>query len=237
MIMLQTFLNILPLALATGISMALFMFLVMILMRKDRQAVNSLVFIIGVFTALIVVGGLMVVFIKPAIHSATEATHSPKSLVHGVVDVVLGIACLLLTARNLMSKKEEKTDEKAGKKETMASWGSAHFLAAGFGLRLLSLDTMPPFIGAMRDISMAHIADEEKILLLAVTSVIATLPLLIPWVMFVINPEKAISLLVPFKAFIERKKKAIVSIVLLLLALLFIHSGIVAIISHIHAGH
>jgi len=227
--MLQTFINILPLALATGISIALFMFMMMILMRKDRQTANSFMFIIGVFATLILVGGLMVIFIKPAVHDL----HQPKSLVHGVIDLVLAVACLLLVAHKILSKKAGIAEEKAGKKEIMVSWGPVHFLAAGFGLRLLSLDTMPPFIGAMRYISMAGIASGEKFLLLVITSIIATLPLLIPWIMFVINPERAISMLVPFKTFIDRRKKVIVCVILILLAALFIHTGTTAIIAHV----
>lgn len=219
-----TLTQILPLAIATGLSTGLFLFLVMILMKGKRQAADSLSFVAGVTLALVAVAAIMMFIAKP--HDVT--VHHPKSLSHAILDLALGATAIVLLIKTFMVRGEKKEKEKSGSR--MDSWGPVQFFLAGFGMRLLSLDTMPPFISAVGKISIAHISGPEKMDLLVGSVIIGILPVLLPVLLFIISPVRAMAVLVPVKGFIERHKQVILRAILTLLGAYLAYSGIKALL-------
>ncbi|MFA6035147.1 MAG: GAP family protein, partial [Myxococcota bacterium] len=157
----QAIVKAVPLALATALSSGLFLFMVLILMKKERQLKNGLAFLAGVLLALAAVGTIMLLAVK----QADAAEPHKKTLASVVVDLALGGFLLGLLIKTTLFPVPEKVREPGA--QSSKPRPLYQYFIGGVVMRLLSLDTMPPFIGVTKNIAMSHLPHAGQFAVLA----------------------------------------------------------------------
>lgn len=207
--MIETFLTTLPLSLAASISVTSFLLFFATLLAGDNQLRNGLAFIIG---GIIANAGLTFVVLFSFGHAAS-ASSSHHVITHAVVDFILAAICLLLVMLSL--KKKEKPEKKKGSKPPA---GIFAYAVSGAMIRLLSANTVPPYIDAVKEVSAAHLPVMSSAILCTLIMIIAMLPLIVIWLIFLFNKDRALAIINPAGRFLAKNKKTISNITLILIA-------------------
>lgn len=208
--MLQVFISTLPLSLAAAVSVSSILVFFTIMVAKEKQLENGLAFITGgvlAYTAIL----LIVLF---SFGKAAPAGAPKHEEIHAVADFILAGLCALLVVKSFIKK---DTGEK--KKETKIPGGAFAYVGIGALMRAASANTLPPFIAAVKDVSGAHLSVESTAILSVLIILITMFPMIIPWLLFVLNREKAIALINPVSRFLEKNKSKISNTVLIVITI------------------
>ncbi|MEI7501536.1 MAG: GAP family protein [Bacteroidota bacterium] len=212
--MFEVFLSIIPLSLAASVSPTSYLLFFNILVAKQHQLRNGMAFIIGgtltytsiAFVVLISIGNV--------------TSDNPHNELHAVADFSLAAISLVLLF--VMLREENKTEQKnEGKKSS----GIFPHVFSGAMIKLVSANTLPPFIAAIKDVSVAHLSIVAIASLFTSVILITMLPLIAPYLLFLLNKQRALVLLAPVDHFLGKYKNYINTIILILVALYLIYLG------------
>jgi hypothetical protein len=208
--MLELFINTLPLSLAAAISVSSILVFFTIMVSKEKQVENGLAFIVGGILAYSVIAFLVMFSFGKA-----APVGAPKHQeVHAIADFVLAGLCALLVFKSLIKKNSEEK-----KKETKVPGGAFAYFGIGALMRAGSANTLPPFIAAVKDVSGAHLSIESSAIMCMVMILISLFPMIIPWLLFLFNKEKAVALINPVSSFLEKNKAKISNTVLIIITI------------------
>lgn len=203
------FLTTLPLSLAAAISVTSILVFFTIMVGKDKQLENGLAFITGGIIAYAVV--LLIVLFS--FNKAVPAGAPKHTEIHAIADFILAGLCALLIIKSFIKK-----DVAEEKKDTKMPGGAFAYLGVGALMRIASANTLPPFVAAVKDVSAAHLSVESSVIMCALIMLISMFPMIIPWLLFVFNREKAIAIINPVSRFLEKNKSKISNTVLIVIA-------------------
>ena len=212
--MFEVFLSIIPLSLAASVSPTSYLLFFNILVAKQHQLRNGMAFIIGgtltytsiAFVVLISIGNV--------------TSDNPHNELHAVADFSLAAISLVLLF--VMLREENKTEQK---NESKKSSGIFPHVFSGAMIKLVSANTLPPFIAAIKDVSVAHLSMVAIAILCTSVILITMLPLIAPYLLYLFNKKRALVLLAPADHFLGKYKNYINSIILILVALYLIYLG------------
>jgi hypothetical protein len=206
--MIQIFLTTLPLSLAASVSITSFLIFFTALLAPENQLRNGLAIIVG---GIVANAGLTLVVLLSIGHAASSPHHHN---IHAGVNFTLAAICLIVV---LLSLKKKKAPRK--KKESKMQGGVSAYVVSGMVIRLLSANTVPPYIDAVKDVSGAHLPIMPSTVLCALIMIISMLPLIVIWLIFLFNKEKALAIIHPLGKFLEKNKKNITNITMILIAI------------------
>jgi hypothetical protein len=219
----EIFITTLPLSLAAAVSVTSILVFFSIMVAKEKQLENGLAFMLGgiiAYTAVL----LVVLF---SFDKAVPAGAPKHQEIHAIADFILAGLCALLVVKSFFKK-----DKKDKEKESKVPGGAFAYLGIGALMRAASANTLPPFVAAVKDVSAAHLAVGSSVILCVLIILITMSPMIIPWLLFVFNKEKAIALITPVSRFLENNKAKISNTVLIVIAVYlamhgFKHLGII----------
>jgi hypothetical protein len=212
----EIFLTTLPLSLAASISVTSFLLFFAPLLAPENQLRNGLAFIIGGIVANV---GLTLVVLFSVGHAA-PASSPHHGVIHASVNFTLAAICLILV---LLSLKKKGAPKK--KKANKTPGGFWTFIASGLVIRLLSANTVPPYIDAVKDVSGAHLPLIPSAVLCASILIVSMLPLIVIWLIFLFNKERALTIIHPCGRFLEKHKRSISNVTLVLIACYLVFLG------------
>jgi len=214
--MLDIFFQILPLSLAASVSVTSFLVYFAILLAPAKQLQNGLAFITGGIAAN---AGLTAVVWFSFGH-ATPASSPHHGIVHAIANFTLAAICLVLVLMSLVKKNSPRKVKKS-----RTSGGVPAVVFYGVLIRLLSANTVPPYIDAVKDVSGAHLPMMPSMVLCTSVNIISMLPLIVVWLIFLFNKERALAIIHPMGAFLEKHKKIINNSMLILIAIYMVFLG------------
>ena len=215
--MFEIYLTTLPLSLAAAISVTSILVFFTIMVAKEKQVENGLAFIVGGCISYAIIAVLVLFSFGKA-----ATVEAPKHVgLHAMTDFILAGLCVLLVVKTLFKK------DAAGKKKEHGKPGNA-FVYLGFGalMRVASANTLPPFISAIKDVSGAHLSVESTVIACTLIILTSMFPMLIPWLLFLFNREKAVALINPVSRFLETNKTMISNTVLVVIAVYLVMHGL-----------
>ena len=83
-------------------------------------------------------------------------------------------------------------------------------------MRIISANTLPPFIGAINEVSVAQLPGTEVVVLCMIIILITMSPIFIPYLLFLFNEQRALVVIAPVSVFLTKYKNTINSVVLIL---------------------
>jgi hypothetical protein len=211
------FMTTLPLSLAASISVTSILVFFTIMVAKEKQLENGLTFITGGILAYAVV--LMIVLFS--FGKAAPAGAPKHAEIHAIADFILAGLCALLVIKSFIKK-----DAGEQKKESKVPGGALAYLGLGALMRVASVNTLPPFIAAVKDVSAAHLSVESSVIMCILIILISMFPIIIPWLLFVFNREKAIALINPVSRFLKNNKTKISNTVLIIITVYLTMHGL-----------
>ncbi|MEI7726201.1 MAG: GAP family protein [Bacteroidota bacterium] len=215
--MFETFLSTLPLSIASAISVTSILLFLAILVSGKNQVRNGLAFIIGgIITAVVIT---LVELLS--IHKVNPGT-SPDYAMHAVVDFVLAGICFLLLIITFIGWNKPEQEKK---KEDKKPGGVFTYIIMGALIKLVSANTLPPFIGAIKEVAAAQLGGTQVVVLCTMIILISMLPVIIPYLLFLLNQQKALVMIDPASVFLKKYKNLINSVVLTLVVFYLCYHG------------
>lgn len=214
--MVEIFLSTLPLSLAASVSVTSFLLFFAALLAKENQLRNGLAFIIGG----VIANAVLMFAVLFSFGHAAPASSPYHNTIHAVANFILAAICLILVILSL-----KKKDEPKKKKEAKPPGGVFAYLVSGALMRLVSANTVPPFIDAVKDVSGGNLPVMSSIILCTLIMIVTMSPLIAIWLIFLFNKEKALALINPIGEFLDRNKKMISNITLILIAIYLVFLG------------
>lgn len=216
--MFEIFKLTLPLSLAAAISVSSILGFFTIMVAKEKQLENGFAFMVGGILAYCAI----IIFVLLPFSKAAPAGAPQHAEMHAVADFILAGLCFLLVIKALFKK-----DDAEKKKETKILGGVFAYLGMGALMRIASANTLPPFIGAVKDVLGAHLSIESSVILCSLIILISMSPMIIPWLLFLVNKEKAIDLINPAGQFLEKNKRMLNNTVLSVIAVYLVIHGFI----------
>ena len=217
--MTKIFLTIMPLVLAAAVSPADFVVLIKILAGAHHQRRNALAFILGgLLMYLLVLIATVLVFEHQLGHP--PVIHHPHNLDHALVNFTLAGLAVFLFVRMLLKNESERPEEHAKTAD-----GPIKCFYIGLGMKLLSLNAMLPFIAAVHEVSESGLRVDERMVVFALAISIVVLPMILPYLGFLLNERQALKIIVPIGDFIDKHKNNLVKVMLPIVAILLCYHG------------
>jgi len=176
-----------------------------------KQIRNGFAFILGGLLTLSLIAFLIVF---PLTFADSGSSHD--QIIHAIIDFGLALLCVIMALRTWFNRNKIKTE-----KEVKKQGGVMKYFGIGMAIRLLSANTLPPFIGAIKEVSGSGILIGEKIMLCIAVILISMSTIILSYLMFIFNKEIAERILKPVNLFL-RKNKNIISISLLTLVAVYL---------------
>jgi len=208
----RTFLEILPLAIATTFNPSGLLFVIMILSGKVKPVRHAFTFLFGAATFLIVLGLFIMLTFKPAINS----TNHPDAL-SSAIDIALGILVIVFIGRSFLVKAKPKKTGKASKRP---------FFIMGMGYMLINASSLIPFIAANKIISENGLGFAESLTIFAALIIIAMTMISFPVLIIVTMPGKSERIMGPVKTFMSKHGSQIARIYFFLMGIYLIAHGV-----------
>ena len=205
----EIFLTTLPLSLAASISITSFLLFFATLLAPENQLRNGLALIVG---GIVANAGLTLAVLFSFGHAA-PASSQHHDVIHASVNFTLAAICLILV---LLSLKKKGAPTK--KKKDRRPGGFGTYMMSGLVIRLLSANTVPPYIDAVKDVSGAHLPLMPSAVLCSLILIVSMLPLIVIWLIFLLNKERALAIIHPLGQFLEKHRKSISNVTLVLIA-------------------
>jgi threonine/homoserine/homoserine lactone efflux protein len=194
--------------------------LLTLMMRKDPLK-NALIFLVG-FTIMLVAIGVVMGFV---LHFGGSGE---KSAFDDWVDVALGAVCLALIPVSLLRKKKDKGDEEGAEKDQGVKASRAFVL--GMATMAVNTSTMVIYAAGMHAISQAGLGAWDKVLAVALLTLVTLLSLLVPIFIYMAAPDKAGRVLASLKGWLDRHKKVIGAGVLAVFGVYLLAKGLTALL-------
>ncbi len=212
---------ILPLAIAIAISPIPIIAAILMLLAPKAKG-TSVGFLLGW-----VVGILVAVTVFTLLSSVLPGGSDESSPVHGVIQLVLGAALLILALRQWRSR------PKPGEEAALPKWMSAidsMSAGKGFGLGFLLAAVNPKnlLLGASAGVTIgsAGLPVGEAAVVIAVFTVIAAASVAIPVIAYLVASERMAGPLESLRAWLVHNNAAVMAVLLLVIGFVLIGKGI-----------
>jgi threonine/homoserine/homoserine lactone efflux protein len=212
--------QILPLAVGVALSAVPIIAVILILFTPKAKS-NGIAFVVGWMMGILVVGGIVLAFGDVASDDGGEST------VSGVVKLLLGLLFLALAVRYWRSRPKE------GEESEMPAWmGALDDFGAGksFGIASLLSGVNPKnlalTVAAASVIAAAGLSTGEEVAALAVFTILASLTVALPVLVYLILGDRAEDGLISLKDWLSVNNAVIMAVLLLVFAAKLIGDGI-----------
>jgi VanZ family protein len=213
----QTFISVFPLALASAISVTSILLFLAILVAGENQARNGFAFILGGLLSLAAIAFIVVFPFTKA-----DSGSSPNYTLHAVFDFALAFVCVIMVIRTWLNRHKTKPE-----KQIKKSGGFLEYFAIGLVIGLVSANTLPPYIGAVKDISGAKLAIVGDVVLCILIILISMSTILLPYLLFIFNKEAARKIIEPVNVFLKKNKNIINNTLLIVVAVYLCYHGLI----------
>jgi len=224
--MINTFSLSLPIALGVAASPMTIVAL-MILLMTPRAIPNSYSFLLGWFTGLFLVGGLVIV--NPGLNAYT----SSPTPVSGWIRIGLGslflIICIFLV-KSLPRKGHETRPPRW--LEKVDSYGPFQSMNIGLFLSILNIKNAAMVASGAVVISAAGLRFYQEVILLVLFCFIASLGVLLTQAIYLLLRSQAVSFLARSKVWLQRYSSMILMFVLIAFGLWSLYQGIVLVLRY-----
>ena len=214
--------NVLPLAIAAGLSPIPIIGVVLMLVTP-RASGNSLMFVVGWLAGLAIVGVIGLTIASAAGASDNGAPSNGAN----TTQIVLGAVLVLMAGRRWRSR--PKGDEEP----EMPKWMSAvedfgPLQAAGLGVALSAVNpkNLILTLGAATSIAATNISGADQAIAFAVYALIATIGVAAPVVIYFTMGTRAQPILDNLKTWLGRNNNTILAVILLLIGAKLIGQGV-----------
>jgi hypothetical protein len=217
--MAQLFARLLPLALATAISPALFAVSLVLLGGKSSPQLRTFAFLLGGTAATLVatIVGLLI---------GGGAAAAGGSKIDPIIDMIVGVLLLLVGIAGLAMRPAQH----GGLLATLDSRSLPRQLAACFAAGLLSIDANPstvvPLIAAVRLVGRSAPGFEITALALGLVWILVLLPILLPLVIYAVAPHAAARTLAPISVAATKYGRYLGVAICVVLGVVFLHDGL-----------
>lgn len=213
--MLNTFLEVLPLAIGATINPTGLLFVMMILSEKDNSKLKALSFVLGSTLFLILLGIFIFFTFKPAINSTNHPNTSSA-----IVDIVLGLIIILIVIKSVFFKKKVQSEKVSKKRQS--------YTLLGFLFMIVDISSLIPFIAATKIIANNKLNIFNDFSLVFVVILISMLMMAFPVIVTYIIPKQSEKILGPIKIFMSKNGSKIANVYFLLMAIYLIYRGVVS---------
>lgn len=213
--MLEIFILTLPLSLAAAISVSSILVFFTIMVAKEKQLENGFAFMAG---GVLAYCAIIVLMLLPFGKAAPAAPKHAE--IQAVADFILAGLCFLFVIKDFFEKKAFEKKDKNKKRRSALS-----YLGIGALMRVVSANTLPPFIAAIKDVLGAHLSIESSVILCLIIILTSMLPMIIPWMLFLVDKEKAVDFINPASRFLEKNKRTLNNTVLAVIAVYLVMHG------------
>ncbi|MBA3679441.1 GAP family protein [Candidatus Saccharibacteria bacterium] len=211
-------LQILPLLLGAAISPVAISGTILVLASKDHPRSKGLIYVIGAMLPLLFIGIAGLMFFS----KIDFAAFRPNAQVTNIVDIIAGVALLILAARHLHPAKTKPEKTASDIKKRSSSNGSSSYdkaLFLGIALMFVNFTTLILFIPAVKAVSDASLAlaDKATVLLIAIMIVMSLIST--PLIIYLLFPSRASQLLGAMHKWITKHNREV------MLAMLTVFGG------------
>lgn len=211
----NVFISILPLAIASSLSVTSLPLFFAILISNEKQLKNGFAFILGGILALTIIAILIVLPL-----SVIDSGVLHHDILHAILDFGLALFCMILGLITWLKKGKSKAPTDAKKHS-----GAVKYFVYGMVIRLLSVNTLPPYIGSIKEITGLNLSLADEIILSSLVIFISMLTIILPFVVYIFNRETAKKLLNPLSNFLLKNKKTINISLLFLVSVYLCYQG------------
>jgi len=197
----ELILNILPLGISSAISPTQLLFLLVILSSSKLAVKRSLYYLLGCVVGLLILG----LFVLITLHISISPSLNDSKLFSAIFYYFLALLIAYLTLRLFVFPKRKKEDKLV--KEEKSSFIKDFFL--GIGLRVLSMNTIFPFIAASKEIIVSDISILSTILVYFVLLTISMAPLYIIEGIYFAAGKNSEKILSPLQRFMKKNSNTI----------------------------
>lgn len=206
-------------ALAAMFSPTTLAFSVLALVLGDRPLRTGLLFYVGAFSAMLVIGVVAAFVLGDA---AASQTSTPKTWV-AIVDIVAGVLLLVFVARRVRQPTDPKKVE--GMVAQMSKIASSPAIAiVGAGAMLANAGGFIPL--ALKNISEQDPSTAQYIAYWVVFTVISLLPLSVAIIMLLVARERTERILEAVRDWLMLHARTVAAVIVVLLAAALIRNGI-----------
>lgn len=194
---------------------------VLLMLLSRKATTNAPLFLLGWMLAVAVVG--VVVLIVPGL----EMSQGDASVASGVVRGVIGLVFIYLGVRGFRGRpRADETPPTPGWMQRIDELGGPASLGLGLLLAGLNPKNLLLVIGGAVTISSSPATDAEGFIALGVFVVVASLSILVPVAYYLVVGERAARTMRQTRDWLIRNNAAIMSVVLMLLAVSLIGDAI-----------
>lgn len=212
--------DLLIVALGAMLSPTTLLFSVFALILGERPRRTGAWFLLGAFTATMIVGVIAAFVIGDAASSSNPAT--PKTWV-AVLDLVFALVVAWYALKLLRNPPSQKTTDAAI--ERMSKVASSPWIAVVAAGAMLA--NPGAFIAiALKDISETKPDASQYILLWLAFTIIALLPLTVAVIMLWVSQERTMRVLHGARGWLERNANVVLAVILFLLAVSLLRSAV-----------
>jgi hypothetical protein len=211
----------LPLALGVALSVVPIIAVILILFTPKAKS-NSIAFVVGWMIGILVVGGIVL-----ALGDVASDDGGGESTVSGVVKLVLGLLFLALAVRYWRSRPKE------GEESEMPAWmGALDDFGAGKSLGIAWLlsgvnpKNLALTVAAASVIAAGGLSTGEEVAALAVFTILASLTVALPVLVYLILGDRAEDGLISLKDWLSVNNAVIMAVLFLVFAAKLIGDGI-----------
>lgn len=213
--MLNTFLQILPLALGGAVNPFGIIIIFFILASKEKPLKRAWLFILGSTLFLMIVVGVEHILLRYTLDISRHQNNNSS-----IIDIVLGILLILLA---IFRKKKQKTKTK----KTSNMWQE---LIAGFFFMAVDLTTLVLFFSLVKIVFDAKLPLGQDIIIFLVSIIITMSTMALPPFLATVFPNKSANILKALNQFVTKRGDLISKIVILVIGLYLIYKGVIVFI-------
>jgi len=206
-----------PLLVASTLSPGILALAVILLSKKKFGVSQTFALLVGslITTAIIIIGGLI---IGQKIQDPTG-----KNIVDNIIDLVLAAVFLYFGIASFLHKDDDSKEKKLGHEETRKFW---MWLGIGFAISITNFDAVLFDIAAAKEVGQAALNTGQKTIILFIEAFFFNLPILLPFILYLIMPNTARKILDPLNVFLTKYGRFIVGAIFLIFGIYLAYKGL-----------
>lgn len=186
--------------------------LLITLMLRKHPLKNAFFFLVG-YTGFLLTLGVVGVFL------ISRGTSGGKSSADAYIDVVLGVACLLVIPLAFRKKKKREPAQEIGPLKCMIT---------GVVSMLVNSSTIVIFLAGTHEISKARLSTGEDLVAILILTAFTLVSLLVPVVAYALFPKTAAKVLDSVRVWLGKHSQWIAAGILLVFGVYLLVKGITA---------
>lgn len=215
--MIDTLIKIMPLLIASTMSPGILALSIVLLSKEKFGKSQTLALLVGsILTSIIIITiGLIL----------GQKIQDPlgKSIIDNIFEILFAIIFLYFGLKNLLYKENNKT-QKITQNETKKLF---LWFGIGFAVSITNFDAVIFDITAAKEIGQALISNFQKIILLIIEAFFFNLPIIFPFLLYIIMPKTAQKILNPLNIFLNKYGRLIVGTIFIGFAIYLFYKGLI----------